>query len=148
MLSLKSTSLDSPRNQLEFRLKVSELSRDRERKREREWEREKLSHDKGPKWKSKHVACRSKPAINQNGPKKRNQQQQRGNQKKEKQVFDLTERVQQRVCGWLHAPLHQNVAPHTKTETETEPDPSNRLYCIYIVYICWEICTTIRIKFA
>lgn len=86
-----SVSLDSPRNQLEFRLKVSELSRDRERKREREWEweREKLSHDKGPKWKSKHVACRSKTVINQTGPKKETNNNSEGIKRKKNKFLTL-----------------------------------------------------------
>lgn len=68
LLSLMSASL--AQNQLEFGLKSANPSRDRERKREREWERGKVESWQRSKWKSKHVACRSEPAINQNGPKK------------------------------------------------------------------------------
>lgn len=70
LISLMSASL--AQNQLEFGLKSANPSRNRERKREREWERGKVESWQRSKWKSKHVACRSEPAINQNGPKKQN----------------------------------------------------------------------------
>lgn len=133
LLSLMSASL--AQNQLEFGLKSANPSRARERKREREWERGKVESWQRSKWKSKHVACRSEPAINQNGPKKtkQNQQQQRGNQKKEKHVSDLIASAAA-ACMRLVActTASECGTPH---ETETEPDPSNWLYCIYIVYM-------------
>lgn len=134
LLSLMSASL--AQNQLEFGLKSANPSRDRERKREREWERGKVESWQRSKWKSKHVACRSEPAINQNGPKKKQNKtnnNSEGIKKKEKQVFGLIASAAAACMRWVACTTASECGtPH---ETETEPDPSNRLYCFYIVYM-------------